>query len=78
MISDCSIRVAGGLRLVIDTNRQRRVLGLVQGFGDHDRDRLAEKPDLVVLQDVQPLAGGWIDEALVLPVRQVGARSGGR
>ena len=48
------------------------MLGLVQGLGDHDRDRLAEKPDLVVLQDVQPLAGGWIDEALVLPIRQAG------
>ena len=57
-------------RLVIDTNRQRRVLGLVQGFGDHDRDRLAEKPDLVVLQDVQPLAVRRIDEALLLPVRK--------
>jgi hypothetical protein len=48
------------------------VLGLVQGFGDYDRDGLAEEPHLVVLQDMQPLAFVGIDKAFVLAIRQAG------
>jgi hypothetical protein len=34
---------------------------LVQGLGDHDRHRLA---DLIVLQDLQPLAVGRVDRTV--------------
>jgi hypothetical protein len=37
---------------------------LVQGLGDHDRHRLAEEPDLIVLQDLQPLAVGRVDRTV--------------
>ena len=38
---------------------------MVERIGDDDRDGLAVEAHLVVLQHVQPLADGGIDQALV-------------
>lgn len=55
--------------LVGDAQRRDGALRLVERFSDDKRDGLAEEAHLVVLQDMQPLAGRRIDARLV---RQIG------
>ena len=57
-----------GLGRVGDAHQPRRVGGLLEGLGDHERDRLALMVHPVVLEHVQALTDGWVREALVRSV----------
>ena len=52
------------------SHQRRRVLCLLERVGDHQRDRLALVRHLRILQDVQSLADGRIDHALVRAIGQ--------
>jgi hypothetical protein len=59
----------GPLGLVGHLDQGGRVLRALQGRGDHDRDRLPEEMDPVVLEDAQPPSRRVVGPGVV-PVRQ--------
>ena len=54
-----------GFGRVGDAHQRRRVAGLFERFGDHERDRLALMAHPVVLEHVQALTDFGVDDGLV-------------
>ena len=68
--------VIRGFGRVGDAHQRRRVVGLFEGLGDHERDRLALMVHPVVLEHVQALADVRVHDGLVRRDRRAAARSG--